>query len=149
MRTSEVLLCATSGPTCDPNCSSSDLQGCKGMEANAPTITVHERICRLMVCIWALLVAVDIAIYAAPGAGKNCPKVDGAENPSSAPLRDAFTAVLVAHIVHIWLCSAAYCTIEEIAKWPDGNEKKAELQGHTETEVKRVYICGVYPIFRV
>jgi len=88
-------------------------------------------------------VVVDIAIYVAPGAGRNCPKVDGAKNPSSAQLRDAFTAVLIAHIVHMWLCSAAWCSMEEIGKWPDGNEKKAELEGHTETELKRVYSWGV------
>lgn len=129
-------------------CNSSGLQGCKGMEANArrpmPPITVHARICRLLACIWAFLVVVDIAIYVSPGAGRHCPRVDGAENLSSAQLRDAFSAVLVAHIVHIWLCGIAWISMEEIAKWPDGNEEKAELQGRSVTELKRGYILVVY-----
>ncbi len=114
------------------------------MEANELIITVHTIICRLLACTWALLVAVDIAIYIAPSAGRNCPKVDAAENPGSAQLRDAFTAVLIAHIVHIFLCLVAWCYMKDIANWPDGNEKKAELQGRSETELKRVYILVVY-----
>lgn len=114
------------------------------MEANAQTVTVHTRICCLLVCIWASLVAVDIAIYVAPGAGGNCP-----DGPSSGDLRDAFTAVLIAHIVHIYLCSIAWFSSEEIAKLPDGNEEMADLQGHTKTELKRVYILTVYLLLGV
>ena len=114
------------------------------MEANVPTLTVHERVCRLLASIWALLVVVDIATYVSPGAGRRCPKVDGAANPSSVQLQDAFSAVLVAHIVHIWLCGIAWISMEEIAKWPDGNEKKAELQGRSENELRPGYILVVY-----
>ena len=145
MLNSEVLLCATSGQTCDPALQffwSAGLQR-DGGKCETTYATYHFP-CRLLACIWAFLVVVDIAIYVSPGAGRHCPKVDGAENPSSAQLRDAFSAVLVAHIVHIWLCGIAWISMEEIAKWPDGNEEKAELQGRSETELKQGYILVVY-----
>lgn len=119
------------------------------MEGDTPQITIHERICRLFTALWALLVAADIAIYVAPGAGRLCSKDDDADKASSTQLQTAFIIILVAHIVLVCMWGGAQAMMTYVASWPEGNIRKPELDNRTDSDKKDVGRAASYMLLAI
>ncbi len=119
------------------------------MEGDMPQLTIRERICRLFTALWAFVVAADIVIYVAPGAGRLCSKDDDADKASSTQLETAFTVIRIAHIVLVCMWGGAQADMTYVASWPEGNINKPELDNQTDSERKGGGPAALYILLEI